>query len=144
MKEFFTIREVMDGTGLTRQRIHHLIKSRDIPVVKANKHFLLRWQDLMNMADNPRILSFLRMTLGSERNQVEDGYRRLRENAKGMMYAYVLLIERELPTPEGTDLDWIRLFRKACDYWGGMPGTSIAHWALEADKYDYLDEGERD
>lgn len=98
----------------------------------------------MNMADNPRILSFLRMTLGSERNQVEDGYRRLRENAKGMMYAYVLLIERELPTPEGTDLGWIRLFRKASYYWGGMPGTSIAHWALEADKYDYLDEGETD
>lgn len=140
MQDRFTVREVMDGTGLTRQRIHHLIRSRHIPIVKANKHLLLRWEDLMNMADNPRILSFLRMTLESERRQVEDSYRRLRENAKGMMHAYVLLIERELPTPEGSDLDWIRLFRRACRYWGGMPGSTIAHWALEADKYDFLDE----
>jgi len=141
MKHIFTIKEIMDGTGLTRQRVHQLIKSRDIPVVKENKKwFLLRWEDLLKIADNPTILDFLRRTLESEKRQVEDAYRRLRDNAKGMMYAYVLLIEKELPTAEGTDFEWIRLFRKASYYWGGIPGGSGCHWALEADKYDYLDE----
>lgn len=144
MKETFTIREIMNNTGLTRQRVHQLIKSRDIPVVKANKHFLLKWQSLLKMADNPAILNFLKDTLQSEKEQVGHAYRRLRDNAKGMMYAYVLLIERELPTPEGTDFDWIRLFRKASYYWGGMPGGSGCHWALEADKYDYLDDEKAD
>jgi len=139
MKDAFTVREVMDGTGLTRQRVHQLIKSRDIPVIKANKHFLLKWQDLSKIADNPTILDFLRRTLEGEKRQVEDGYKRLRDNAKGMLYAYVLLIEKELPTPEGTDFDWIRLFRKAYYYWWRLSGDSGCHWALEADKYDYLD-----
>jgi len=143
MKNTFTIKELMDGTGLTRQRVHQLIKNRAVPVVKTDRWFLLKWQDLMKLADNPTILDFLRKTLESEKKQVEDAYRRLRENAKGMMYAYVLLIEKELPTAEGTDLDWIRLFRKASYYWGGIPGGSGCHWALEADKYDYLDDEEK-
>ena len=61
-------------------------------------------------------------------------------NAQAMLYASVLLREKELPTPEGEDLEWIRLFRKASYYWGGIPGGSGCHWALEADKYDFLDQ----
>ena len=144
MKDLFTVKEIMDGTGLTRQRVHALIKSRKIPATRENKHFLLKWQDLLKIADNPTILGFLTATLENERKQAEDGYKRLRQNAKGMMYAYVLLIEKELPTPEGQDLDWISLFRKAHYYWGGIPGSDYAHWAMEEYKYDFLDDEKTD
>lgn len=140
MKDTFTVKEIMDGTGLSRQRVHALIKSRKMPVTRQNKHFLLKWQDLLKIGNNPTILGFLKQTLESEKKKVDDGYRGLRENAKGMMYAYVLLLEEELPTPEGEDLDWIRLFRKAYTYWSGMPSWYGCHWSLEADKYDFLDE----
>jgi len=144
MKDTFTVKEIMDGTGLTRQRVHQLIKSRGIPVIRENKHFLLKWQGLLKIADNPTILGFLKQTLKNEKKQVEDGYKGLREQAKGMMYAYVLLMEKELPTPEGKDLDWIRQFRKAYYYWWKMAGWSGNHWSLEACKYDYLDEENTD
>lgn len=140
MKNTFTVKEIMDGTGLTRQRVHQLIKSRGIPVIRGNKHFLLKWQDLLNMADNANMLTFLRDTLQKEKHEIDDGSKALRERAKGMMYAYELLLEKEFPTPEGEDLEWIRRFRKAYRYWWGMPEWYGAHWALEADKYDYLDE----
>ncbi len=140
MKDNFTVKEIMEGTGLTRQRVHAIIKKRGIPVQSENKHFLLKWQDLMSMADNPTILGFLRSTLEKEKVNFDDGCKALRKKAIGMMYAYVLLMERELPTPEGKDLDWIRLFRKAYFYWHGMGGWYGLHWSLEADKYDYLDE----
>lgn len=140
MKSTFTIKEIMDGTGLTRQRIHALIKSRDIPVHADKNKFIIKWDDLLNLANNASILKFLRVTLQKEKNKVDDGYRGLRENAKGMMYAYRLLLEKQFPTPEGEDLDWIRLFRKAYTYWWGMPEWFGCHWSLEADKYDYLDE----
>ena len=61
-------------------------------------------------------------------------------NAQAMLYASVLLREKELPTPEGEDLEWIRLFRKAYYYWWRLSGDSGCHWALEADKYDFLDQ----
>ena len=145
MKDAFTVREIMDGTGLSRQRIHALIKSRGIPVTKVNKHFILKWQDLLKIADNPTILGFLSQTLESEKKKAKNGYRSLRENAKAMMYAYVLLMEKELPTPEGEDLDWIRLLRKAYYSWSSITaGCFGCHWALEADKYDFLDEEKTD
>jgi len=144
MKETFSVKEIMEGTGLTRQRIHALIRSRKIPVVRENKHFLVKWQDLLRIADNPTILGFLESTLESEKKKVDNGYRGLRENAKAMMYAYVLLLEKELPTPEGEDLEWIRLFRKAYTFWWKMPDWYGCHWSLEADKYDYLDEEKTD
>lgn len=144
MKDTFTVKEIMEGTGLTRQRVHQLIKRRKIPVTRANKHFLLKWQDLVKIADNPTILGFLKSTLESEQKRTEDGYRRLRENAKGMMYAYVLLMERELPTPEGEDLDWIRLFRKAYYYWEGIDLDLHEHWSLYQDKYWFLDKEKTD
>jgi len=145
MKDLFTVKEIMDGTGLTRQRVHQLIKRWGVPVIRENKYFLLKWQDLLKIADNPTILGFLKGTLESEKRTVEDGYRALRENAKGMMYAYILLMEKELPTPEGEDLEWIRLFRKAYSYWWKMTGGCFGcHWSLEADKYDFLDEEKTD
>lgn len=144
MKDTFTIREIMDGTGLTRQRVHQLIKSRKIPVTRENKHLLLKWQDLMKTADNPTILGFLKSTLEREKRETDDGYRRFRENAKGMMYAYVLLMEEELPTPEGEDLDWIRLFRKAYYYWQTVTLVLHKHWSLYQDKYWHLDEEKTD
>ncbi|MBA7620292.1 hypothetical protein ES703_27638 [subsurface metagenome] len=141
MKNTYTVKEVMDGTGLTRQRVHALIRSRDIPVHTDKNKFIIKWGDLLKMADNTSMLNFIRDALQKEKHKIDDGYKALRENAKGMMYAYMLLLEKELPTPEGEDLDWIRLFRKAYYYWWQMTGGCFGcHWALEADKYDYLDE----
>jgi len=141
MKSTFTVKEVMDGTGLSRQRVHELIKSRRIPVLWDKNKYIIKWDYLLELADNAKMLKFLKMTLQKEKNKVEDGYRSLRDNAKGMMYAYVLMMEKELPTPEGEDLEWIRQFRKAHRYWySSVLGSYGCHWALEADKYDYLDE----
>jgi len=141
MKSTYTVREVMDGTGLTRQRVHELIKSRDIPVHMDKNKYIIKWDDLLKLADNASMLSFLRVTLKNEKQRADDGLMGLKDNAKGMMYAYVLLMEKELPTPEGEDLDWIRQFRKAHRYWySSVLGSYGCHWALEADKYDYLDE----
>lgn len=140
MKDTFTIKEITDGTGLTRQRIHALIKSRDIPAHTDKNKFIINWDNLLKMADNASMLSFIKVILDKEKQKIDDGYKVLRENAKGMMYAYVFLLESQLPTPEGADLDWIRLFRKAYYYWFRLKGSIGCHWALEADKYDYLDE----
>jgi|WetSurMetagenome_2_1015567.scaffolds.fasta_scaffold83527_3 hypothetical protein len=144
MKNTFTVKEIIDVTGLTRQRIHALIKSRKIQVTKENNLFLISWQDLLKMADNPTILGFLKSTLDSEKKQAEDGYQRLKENAKGLMYAYTLLIEKELPTPDGQDLDWIRQFRKAYCYWDKLNLELHEHWSLYQDKYWYLDQEKTD
>jgi len=141
MKNTFTIKEITKGTGLSRQRVHVLIKSRDIPVHTEKNKLIIKWDDLLKMSDNAGMLSFLKVTLQKEKQKTDDGYKSLREQAKGMMYAYVLLMEKELPTPEGEDLDWIRQFRKAYYYWWQMTGGCFGcHWALEADKYTYLDD----
>lgn len=140
MKDLYTVKEVMDGSGLTRQGIHALIKRRGLRVHKDKNKFLIKWEDLVNMAGNPPIFMFLKKDLEKERQTLDASYERLREHAKGMMYAYVLIMEKEFPTPEGTDFDWMRLFRKAYTYWWQMPGWYGCHWVLEADKYDYLDE----
>lgn len=144
MKEVFTVKDIMDGTGLSRQRIHALIKSRKIPVIRDNKQFLLKWQDLLKVANNPTILDFLKRNLENEKQQVDVSYKALREDAQGMMYAYILLMEKEFPTTEGKDLEWIKKFRKAYFYWWQMSGESGRHWSLEAYKYDFLDEGSTD
>ena len=144
MKNTYTVKEIMDGTGLTRQRVHALIKSRHIKAKWDRNKLVIKWDDLLQLADNAKMLDFLRLSLKKEKMSVDDGYLGLREQAKGMMYAYELLLEKEFPTPEGEDLEWIRRFRKAHTYWWKMPGWHGAHWALEADKYDYLDEDNRD
>jgi hypothetical protein len=88
MKNTFTIREVMDGTGLTRQRVHQLIKSRDIPVVKENKkRFLLIWDDLLKIADNTSVLNFLKGSLDNERKSLEAAYKDVKESEKAMQFA---------------------------------------------------------
>jgi len=93
------------------------------------------------MADNPSILSFLQHTLDTEKHKLDKAYKALKQDGgKAMQYAFTLLLENQLPTPEGEDLEWIKLFRKAYTYWWQMPGWYGCHWALEADKYDYLDE----
>ena len=76
-------------------------------------------------------------------NNKKDGYRALRDDAKVMLYAYVLLMEKELPTPEGEDLDWISLFRKAYYYWQQMDLDLSEHWSLYQDKYWFLDDKEK-
>jgi hypothetical protein len=144
MKDYYTVKEVMDGTGLTRQGIHALLKRRGIQVHKEKNKFLIKWEDLADMYGNPAMFAFLRSDLEKERNRLEGSYQKLRENAKGMMYAYVLIMEKEFPTPEGTDFNWMRLFRKAYTYWWQMSEWYGCHWVLEADKYDYLDADDKE
>ena len=140
MRYVFTVKEIQDGTGLTRQRVHQLIRSRKIPVVKETKHTLIKWENLIKLADNPKILDFIKQMLEDERVALGKGNVGLKVRAIGMQYAYVLLMEKELPTPEGKDLEWIKLFRKAYDYWSRVTEDYFQyHWALETRKYDYLE-----
>ena len=110
MKDTFTVKEIMDGTGLTRQRVHQLIKSRRIPVIRENKHFLLKWQDLFKIADNATILNFLKATLEKERQLLEKVHDYQEENkkaiqyAKAIEYARILLEGYPAVTPEGQPL----------------------------------------
>ncbi len=107
MKDTFTVKEIMDGTGLTRQRVHALIKSRKIPVTREDKHFLLKWQDLLNMTDNATMLNFLKTTLEKERQLLEKVHDYQEENektiqfARAIEYARILVEgEPEFNTPE--------------------------------------------
>ena len=38
---------------------------------------MLKWQDLLRIADNPTILGFLKWSLETEKKKAEDGYRGL-------------------------------------------------------------------
>ena len=96
MKDIFTVKEIMDGTGLTRQRIHALIKSRKISVTIENRHFLLNWQDLLKIADNPTILDFLKRTLESEKKLLDKAYENMKENEKAIQFAKAIEYARIL------------------------------------------------
>jgi len=125
MKEMFTVREIMDSTGLSRQRVHQLIKSRSIPVIRKKKHFILSWNDLLQIADNPTILNFLKSTLDKEKEKTESGYRSLKENAKGIMYAYILMVEKAIPASESEDQEWDKQIQQAYNYWRKMPKDGV-------------------
>ena len=87
MKDAYTVKEIMEGTGLTRQRVHQLIKRREIPVTKEKSRFLLKWQDLLEMADNPTILDFLKRTLEGEKKSLDEAYENMKENEKAIQFA---------------------------------------------------------
>lgn len=84
MKDTFTVKEIMDGTGLTRQRVHQLIKRWGIPVTRENKYFLLKWQDLLRIADNATMLNFLKTTLEKERQFLEKVHDYQEENERAI------------------------------------------------------------
>jgi hypothetical protein len=96
MKDIFTVKEIMGGTGLTRQRVHAIIKSRKIPVIRENKHFVLKWQDLLKIADNTTILDFLKRTLESEKKLVDKAYEHMKENEKAIQFARAIEYARIL------------------------------------------------
>jgi hypothetical protein len=103
----FTIKEVVHGTGLSKQRVHILIKTRDIPVHKDRNKFIVKWYDLLKAADNPSMLRFLKITLAKERNRLEEANQSLKKNAEiyqygvANEYARILLQSRpELTTDE--------------------------------------------
>lgn len=97
MKNRFTVKDVMDGTGLTRQRIHQLVKGWGIEVRKKNNRLLLTWNDLLSMADNPTILCFLKDTLDKERRLLDKACEEMERNKKvvefgrAVQYARILL-----------------------------------------------------
>ena len=91
MKEFFTVREVMDGTGLTRQRVHQLVKGWGIEVRKKNNRLLLTWNDLVNMADNPTILHFLRDFLRYEWKGIRRASQELEQDERAIKFARAIM-----------------------------------------------------
>jgi hypothetical protein len=96
MKEEFTIREIMDGTGLTRQRVHQLIKGHGIQVRKKGNRFLLTWNDLVNMADSPTILHYLRDFLRYEWKGIKRAYEELQQDERAIKFARAIMHARAL------------------------------------------------
>ena len=134
MKETFTVKEIMDGTGLTRQRVHALIQSRGIPILKEKNYILVKWNDLLQMADNPSILGFLTRTLKTEKKQTENSILSLKGKTSLMMYASMLLMESELPTPEDDESFDTNEFYKAYHCWENIISDLRNHWALSKSK----------
>jgi putative cell wall-binding protein len=124
MKEAFTVREVMDGTGLTRQRVHQLIKSRGIPVIWKNKRILVKWLDLLNIADNPAILAFLRRTLLNERKLLEAAYKNLEESEKAIRFAkairYAMILAEGAPEVGDKDRERVKEWITATCFFDGL------------------------
>jgi predicted DNA-binding protein YlxM (UPF0122 family) len=120
MKDDFSIREVMDGTGLTRQRVHQLIRNRGVPVTRKNKRVLVKWLDLLNIADNPTILTFLRRTLLNERKLLEAAYENLEESEKAIRFAkairYAMIAAEGAPTIDDEDRERVKEWLKATSF----------------------------
>lgn len=127
MKDVFTIKEIVDGTGLSRQRVHQLIKSRGIPVIRENNHFVLNWQDLLGLADNASILNFLKNTLESEKEKIDKAYENMRKNEKTMQFAKAIEYARILldGEPDYSE-DWERWcwWSNAVGYFNNLVGSS--------------------
>ncbi len=133
MKDTYTVKEIMDGTGLTRQRVHQLIKSRGIPVIRENKHFLVKWLDLLYAADNPTLLAFLKRTLLNERTEVKTAYRNLQEAEKAIRFAkairYALVLAEGAPTIDERDRQRIDEFISATTFFDSL--SSFRNPAIE-------------
>jgi len=82
----FTVKEIMQGTGLTKQRVHILIKSRGIPVHKDRNKFVIKWYDLLDTADNPSMLRFLKITLAKERARLDEAHHSLNKDIDFVQY----------------------------------------------------------
>lgn len=110
MKEVFTVKEIMDGTGVSRQRVHALIKNRGIPVHTDKNKLIVKWDDLLKLSDNASIVQFLKVTLEKERQLLEKVHDYQEENnkviryAKAIEYAHILLEGLPAKTPEGQPL----------------------------------------
>ena len=96
MENRFTVKDVMDGTGLTRQRIHQLVKGWGIAVRKERNRFLLTWNDLVSMAENPNVLRFLRDILCSEREAIQRAHQELEQDQRAMKFARAIMHARAL------------------------------------------------
>lgn len=127
MKDVFTIKEIVDGTGLSRQRIHQLIKSRGIPVTREYNRFVLSWQDLLGLADNVSILNFLKATLDVEKEKIDKAYDNLRKNEKSVQFAKAIEYARILldGEPDYSE-DWERWcwWSNAVGYFNDLVGSS--------------------
>jgi len=124
MKDTFTIREVMDVTGLTRQRVHQLIRSRGIPVTRKKKRVVVKWLDLLNMTDNPTVLAFLKRTLLNERKLLEAAYENLEENEKAIRFAkairYAMIAAEGAPAIDDEDRERVKEWLKATSFFNDL------------------------
>ena len=127
MKDAFTIKEIVDGTGLSRQRIHQLIKSRGIPVTMEHNRFVLSWQDLLGLADNASILNFLKDALDEEKENIDKAYDNLAKNEKSVQFAKAIEYARILldGEPDYSE-DWERWcwWSNAVGYFNELVGPS--------------------
>lgn len=114
----------MDGTGLTRQRIHQIIKNRAVPVVKTNRWFLLKWADLVKLADNASILNFLKNTLDNERKLLEKAYEDMKENEKAIQFAkairYAMIVAEGAPAIDEEDRQRITAWLRATSFFNDL------------------------
>jgi len=135
MKDTFTAKEIMDGTGLTRQRIHALIKSRKIPVVMEKNHIQVKWLDLLYAADNPTLLTFLKRTLLNEREELKADYKDLQEAEKAIRFAkairYALVLAEGAPSTDERDSQRIDEFISATTFFDSL--SSFRNPAIEED-----------
>jgi hypothetical protein len=135
MKNTYTVKEIMDGTGLSRQRIHALIKSRKIPTIKEKKYVLVKWLDLLYAADNPTLLTFLHRTLLNDRTELKAAYKDLQEAEKAIRFAkairYALVLAEGAPTIDEKDEQRVNDFISATIFFDSL--SSFRNPALEED-----------
>jgi len=135
MKDTFTVKEIMDGTGLSRQRVHQLIKSRKIPVVMEKKHIRVKWLDLLYAADNPTLLIFLKRTILNEREELKAAYKDLQEAEKAIRFAkairYALVLAEGAPTVDEKDEQRVKDFISATAFFDSL--SSFKNPAIEED-----------
>jgi len=136
MKDTFTVKEIMDGTGLTRQRVHQLIKSRGIPVTRAKKRIFVKWLDLLYAADNPALLAFLHRTLLNDRVEVKAAYRNLQESEKAIRFAkairYALILAEGAPDIDERDEQRVKEFISATTFFDNL--SSFRNSAIDNEK----------
>ena len=126
MKDVFTLKEISEGTGLSRQRIHALIRRRKMPAIQRGhgKPVKVRWLDLLNIADNPSILAFLRRTLLNERKLLEAAYENLEESEKAIRFAkairYAMILAEGAPEIGDNDRERVNEWIKATSFFDDL------------------------
>jgi len=135
VKDTFTVKEIMDGTGLSRQRVHALIKSRKIPVIKEKNYTLVKWLDLLYASDNPTLLTFFKRSLINERTALKAVYRETQEAEKAIRFAkairYALVLAEGAPSIDEKDEQRVRDFISATTFFDSLSG--FRNPALEGD-----------
>ena len=126
MKDVFTIKEISEGTGLSRQGIHALIRRRKMPAIQRGhgKPVRVKWLDLLYIADNPSILAFLRRILLNERKLLEAAYKNLEESEKAIRFAkairYAMILAEGAPEVGDKDRERVKEWITATSFFDDL------------------------